>query len=171
MLDRTVIGVFDHFQNAERVISELEAAGFSRDEIGVLTPDEKRWLEKLEKMDARERPPVTGSQHPLEHDEVTNRVGTGAAIGGLTGVLLAVGALVIPGVEPVLAAGPLVAAIASGAFGAATGGLVGALSASGLSHEDANFYAEALRRGCTLVTVNASHDDAEIAASLKIWSC
>lgn len=163
MLDRTVIGVFDHFENARLVISDLYSAGFDRAAIGLMTSDEQ-W--KLAELDAQEKPPVTGSHHPIEHDELTNRVGTGAAIGGVSGLLLGLISLVIPGIGPILAAGPIVAALTGGTIGAAAGGLVGAFSSAGASEEHANFYANALRRGATIVTVNTSVEDADIALTI-----
>jgi hypothetical protein len=68
--------------------------------------------------------------------------------------------LAIPGIGPVVAAGWL-AALASGAVaGGATGGIIGALVESGTSKENAELYAEALRRGGAIVTAKVSDDDA-----------
>ena len=77
----------------------------------------------------------------------------GAAVGGILGgsitVLAALTALAIPGVGPVVAAGSVAAALG----GAAVGGLAGALIGAGLSADDAEAYAEGIRRGGTLVVV------------------
>lgn len=68
--------------------------------------------------------------------------------------------MAIPGVGPVVAAGWLVAALTGAAVGGATGGLIGALSQqAGISDEEANLYAEGLRRGGALVS--AKVDDGE----------
>lgn len=153
-MERTVIGVFDHFQNAERVITELTAAGVPRDFISVITPDEReRMKSKL---------PGPSARHPDEKDELTKRVGAGAALGGVGGFLLSAAALAIPGIGPILAAGPMLAAIS----GAAAGGLVGALSSAGVAHEDAHFYAEALRRGYTVISVDTQDTKVEAVADI-----
>ena len=80
----------------------------------------------------------------------------------IAGLLVGIGALAVPGIGPVLAFGPLAAAIgatAAGAgLGAAAGGIIGALVGLGIPEEDANFYAEGVKRGGVLVTVRA--DDA-----------
>jgi hypothetical protein len=89
----------------------------------------------------------------------------GAAVGGGVGLLAGLGMLAIPGVGPVVAAGWLIAtavgAIAGAAAGGATGGLIGSLTSAGVTKEHANFYAEGVRRGGSLVTVRV--DDGFVA--------
>jgi len=80
--------------------------------------------------------------------------GIGAAIGGVGGLLLsAVGAITLPVIGPILAAGPIAAALTGAGIGAAAGGLIGALTEHGVPEEHARFYAEGVRRGDVLVTV------------------
>jgi len=82
--------------------------------------------------------------------------------------------LTIPGIGPILAAGPLAAAlgvtvgstVTGAAIGAATGGLIGGLTHLSVPHEDAQYYAEGVRRGGTLVTVSTSDDKAQTAADI-----
>src|SRR6186713_3756678 len=88
--------------------------------------------------------------------------GVGAAVGGTAGLLTGLGLMAIPGVGPVVAAGWLVAALTGAAAGGATGGIIGALSQqAGVSDEEANVYAEGLRRGGALVS--AKVDDADVS--------
>lgn len=68
--------------------------------------------------------------------------------------------MAIPGVGPIVAAGWLVATLTGAAAGAATGGLVGALTQAGVSNEDAEVYAEALRRGGAVVSARVDDKDA-----------
>jgi hypothetical protein len=81
---------------------------------------------------------------------------TGAALGGVGGLLAGLGLLAIPGLGPIVAAGWLAATVTGAgigaAGGAATGGIVGALKNAGHSDEDANVYSEGVRRGGTLVS-------------------
>ena len=60
--------------------------------------------------------------------------------------------MAIPGVGPVVAAGWLVSTLAGAAAGAATGGVLGALTQAGISDDDAQVYAEGLRRGGAVVS-------------------
>ena len=64
--------------------------------------------------------------------------------------------LAIPGIGPVVAAGWL-AALASGAVGGGVaGGIIGAIVETGTSKENAELYAEALRRGGAIVTATVT---------------
>jgi uncharacterized protein (TIGR02271 family) len=92
--------------------------------------------------------------------------GTGAAIGGLAGLLLSLTALAIPGIGPVVAAGPLAAIIAGAGIGATAGGLISGLTRLGVPEDDANYYAEGVRRGGTLISVDAADDKAENAVAI-----
>ncbi len=76
------------------------------------------------------------------------------------GALTGLGLMAIPGVGPIVAAGWLVATLTGAAAGAATGGLVGALTQAGVSNEDAEVYAEALRRGGAVVSARVDDKDA-----------
>ena len=108
--------------------------------------------------------PQYGVDRPAraDHTDTGSGAGTGAGIGavlgGAAGLLAGIGALAIPGVGPVVAAGALAATLAGAGVGAAVGGLVGALVEAGIPREHADIYAEAVRRGGTLVTVRT--DDA-----------
>jgi hypothetical protein len=75
------------------------------------------------------------------------------------------GALTIPGIGPVLAAGPLAAALggvagagAGAVAGGAAGGIIGGLTDMGVSDEQAGHFAEGVRRGGTLITVRTDGD-------------
>jgi hypothetical protein len=85
----------------------------------------------------------------------------GTILGGGAGLLAGIGALAIPGVGPVVAAGWLIATLTGAGIGAAGGGILGSLVGAGVPEEHAHVYAEGVRRGGTLVTVRA--DDAQRA--------
>ena len=94
----------------------------------------------------------------------------GTVLGGGLGLLVGLGALAIPGIGPVVAAGTLATVLGTTALGAgigaAAGGLVGALVGSGVPEEDANVYSEGVRRGGTLVTVSVADDMTDKAISV-----
>lgn len=85
----------------------------------------------------------------------------GTIIGGGLGLVAGIGALAIPGVGPVVAAGWLVATITGAGIGAAGGGIVGSLTGAGVSEEEAHVYTEGVRRGGTLVSVRVDEAQAE----------
>jgi hypothetical protein len=78
--------------------------------------------------------------------------------------------MAIPGVGPVVAAGWLVATAVGAAGGAvvggAAGGLVGSLTSAGVPEHDANFYAEGVRRGGTLVAARVPDGQASLAREI-----
>jgi len=138
----TVVGVFNSVTDAQKAVSALESAGISRDQISVIANKNATGYETGEGVD--------------KASDVVADAGIGAAIGGVGGLLLSVaGAITLPVIGPILAAGPIAAALTGAGIGAAAGGLVGALTESGIPEEHAKYYAEGVRRGDVLVTVNA----------------
>jgi uncharacterized protein (TIGR02271 family) len=106
-------------------------------------------------------------------DGVDKGAGVGALVGGLGGLLVGLGALAIPGIGPVLAAGPLATAVAAivgagvgAAAGGAVGGILGGLIDLGIPEEQAHYYAEGIRRGGVLVTARTNDADTERAHSI-----
>ncbi len=144
---KTVVGLFDTFAEAQNVVQELVDRGFAHSDISVVANDARSDF-------ASDR--AVGEGQATAEGAGAGAIG-GTVIGGVLGLLVGTGLLVIPGIGPVLAAGPLAAAIGSTALGAglgaAAGSLVGALVSTGVPEEDANYYAEGIRRGGTLVSV------------------
>jgi len=155
----TVIGLFEHYQDAERAVDQLYNKGYDKSEVSVAARDQI--------MQDRVTGKTAGNE--MAEGAASGAVG-GAAIGGLAGLLVGLGALVIPGIGPVIAAGTLATAITSAAagagIGAATGGILGALVGMGIPEEDANFYAEGVKRGGVLVTVHTTDDRAPMAQEI-----
>ena len=80
----------------------------------------------------------------------------------------------IPGIGPIIAAGPLVAllggvagAVVGATAGAVTGGLTASLVHIGVPEDEAGHYAESVRRGNALVTVT-THNDDEVTKAMNI---
>lgn len=167
----TVVGVFPSVDRAEAAYRELIDAGIAPDEISVMARDEIR---SGELVDADRREPG-GSGAAVG-------MGAGAALGGLGGLLVGLGLLTIPGIGPVLAAGPLAAALAGAGFGAVGGALVGALVDLGVSEDEAQQFAEAVRRGGILLAARVDdegidravesmerHGAIDVAEKVKDW--
>jgi uncharacterized membrane protein len=158
---KTVVGLFENYSDADRAVSELNSRGFTRNEISVAARD----TAIRDRMVAGE----TGGERAVAESAGAGAVG-GTVVGGLAGLLIGIGALAIPGVGPVIAAGTLATTLGSTALGAgigaAAGGLIGALVGMGIPEEDANFYAEGVKRGGVLVTVQTSDDRATEALNI-----
>jgi len=138
---KTIVGTYNNIETAYAVANDLVTAGFSRNDISIIANDRNN-----------EYASYVGDNFVDSGDDVAAGAGIGAAIGGLGGLLVGLGALAIPGVGPVIAAGPLLAALTGAGVGAVTGGIVGALVDLGVPDEEAHVYAEGLRRGNILVT-------------------
>jgi uncharacterized membrane protein len=142
MIMKTLVGTYDNIQTAYAVANDLISAGYSRNDISVVAHDPNN--EYSAYVDDR-------YVDVDDNDGAAKGAGIGAAIGGLGGLLVSLGTLAIPGVGPVLAAGPLLAALTGAGVGAVTGGIVGALTDLGIPDEEAHVYSEGLRRGHVLV--------------------
>jgi len=143
--------------DAQRAFDALQKEGFSRDEISFIA--NKNASHSWGGDNARTDTGDTASN-------VAADAGIGAALGGVGGLLLSFAGLAIPGIGPILAAGPIVAALGGAGIGAAAGGMIGALTDSGIPEEEAHHYAEGVRRGDILITVRTDETRADRAASV-----
>ena len=143
-----VVGNYSSETDAERVVRNLQEAGFGSESISIVAQDKDR---------AQDVAQDTGT-------DVAEGAGIGAATGGVLGVLggLLVGAtaLTIPGIG-IVVGGPLAAVLVGGATGAVTGGLAGALAGLGVSEDDAKQYQQRMEAGDILVVVAAGEREAE----------
>jgi len=85
--------------------------------------------------------------------------GSGAVLGGTLGLLAGIGALAIPGVGPLIAAGPIMATLAGIGVGGAVGGFTGALIGLGIPEYEAKRYEGRLQRGGILLSVHCDTSD------------
>ena len=144
---QTITALFDHYSDASLAVADLEAAGFAHADISIVA--NKSAKESVGNNGSAE-PAATGTEKGAS---------VGAILAGGAGLLAGLGILAIPGIGPVVAAGWLASTITGAAVGGAAGGLVGALTDSGVNPAHADVYAEGVRRGGTLVTVNANDGD------------
>ena len=145
---KTVIGLMENLAEAQAVVRELVENGTPRDDIGFMA-NEKHAVPSSAALNESE-----GSHAAADTTAgAVSGAGTGAALGGLAGLALAIAPLAIPGIGPLLAAGPIAAALTGAGIGAVAGGLIGGLTNIGVPEEEAHYYADAIRRGGILVTV------------------
>jgi len=148
-----VFGIYTTAEEAERAVDSLIAAGYPSTAISVLLPD-------------------SASTREFAHEKSTKApegtaagVTTGGIVGGTLGVLAGIGALAIPGVGPLIAAGPIMAGLAGLGVGGAVGGLVGALVGMGIPEYEAKRYEGHVKGGGTLLSVHC--DTAEQVSRAK----
>jgi uncharacterized protein (TIGR02271 family) len=156
-MSMTVVGLFNNLGEAQNVVKDLVASGIEREDIGFMANE-------------KQTTPVQSNTDREGGDVASGALagaGTGAAIGGVAGLALALAPLAIPGIGPIIAAGPIAAALTGAGLGAVAGGLIGGLTRLGVPEQDAHYYAEGVRRGGILVTV-AADDRREADAAADI---
>lgn len=116
-------------------------------------PDEPGGVNPASPASSRAATNVT--EEKVERNEAPGNAAVGAGIGGFAGLLAGVAALAIPGVGPLIAAGPLAVVLGGAMAGSAAGVVIGALSGIGVPEEYAREYAAAIEQGQTLVSVRA----------------
>jgi hypothetical protein len=165
-MTRTVVALFDDFNDASGAVRDLVDNGFSRDDVSLMASDPENQYSRHIGTTPEEE--ATGAAQGAGVG-----AGVGAVVGGLGGLLVGLGALTIPGIGPIIAAGPLAAALtglagagAGAVAGGVTGGLLGALVDMGVPEETAQYYAEGVRRGGHLVTVRTADHMSDRAVDL-----
>jgi hypothetical protein len=151
---KTVAGLFSGRNQAEQALQQLRSAGFDPQRVSVIARDPER---------ARDVAAETGAEVPTS---AAGGAGIGAVLGGVAGWLVGIGALAIPGIGPVIAAGPIAAALGTAGAtaavgagaGAVAGGLVGALTGWGFSESEAREYEGRVGRGDILLAVQVPDD-------------
>jgi hypothetical protein len=133
---------------AERIVDLLRTtASVQEKDISVLFPD-------------REGSRDFAHEHNTKAPEGTVAgAGVGGVTGGVLGLMAGIGALAIPGVGPLIAAGPIMAALSGVAVGAAVGGIAGGLIGMGIPEFEAKRYEDMVKGGNILMSVHAETGD------------
>jgi hypothetical protein len=155
----TVVGMFESSADARYAVDRLRDSGLRIDDVSVVERDPARYEAGRSYADA----PYEYREYTTEElgNETAGGLVVGALVGGTLGTLAGLGALVIPGIGPILAAGPLAGALIGGSAGAVTGTVVGALiEAFNVPEEHAEIYTRRLSEGRTMVAVHADPADA-----------
>ena len=149
----TVVGVFESKSQAERAVNKIREAGITNDKISIAAREEN-----VRGEGGRAR--NNGEGGMLEQN-LSDGTATGGTLGGLAGLMAGAGALAIPGVGPIIAAGP----IAAGLSGAAAGGIAGGLVDFGIPRASGQEYEEEIKRGGLLAVVEADDSKVDDVAS------
>ena len=147
MANTSVYGIYKTREQVEAAVDRFRREGFRNTDISVLFPDNQ------------------GSKD-FAHEKNTKApegaaagAGTGVVIGGALGWLAGIGSLAIPGVGPLIAAGPIMAALAGAGVGGTLGTLVGALVGMGIPEYEAKRYEGRIKQGSLLLSVHCDNSD------------
>ncbi|WP_299091887.1 general stress protein [uncultured Metabacillus sp.] len=138
--------IYDTEKEAISAVEDLKRQGYKAEEISVISKNQ-------DDVDT-----ITDETGTTAGEGAATGAVAGGTLGGLTGLLAGVGALVIPGIGPILAAGPIAATLTGAAVGAGVGGLSGALIGLGIPEEDAKHYNASVKEGKILVIVDQKED-------------
>jgi hypothetical protein len=152
--DRVAFGIYPDRAAFDAGLDALRAEGFRAGDISAVVPDRDVTTKDL-----------AHEIHTKTPEGIAAGAGAGVAVGGVLGWLVGVGAIAIPGVGPLIAAGPIFAALAGAGAAGAAGGLVGGLVGYGMPEIEAKRYAGRIREGGYLVSVHC--DDSEWAGRAK----
>ena len=143
----SVFGIYRDRPSVEEAVDTLRAAGFRNTDISVLFQENE-------------------GTKDLAHEKNTKApegATTGGILGGITGGVLGwltgIGALAIPGLGPLIVAGPIVAALAGVGAGGTFGGMIGALVGMGVPEYEAKRYEGRIKLGGALMSVHCDNED------------
>lgn len=142
-----VLGIYEDYSTVENAVDVLKEAGFRNTDVSVLFP---------QRAGSKEFARDKGTRAP---EGAVAGAGTGALLGGTLGWLAGIGALAIPGLGPIIAAGPLMASLAGIGVGGAVGGIGGALIGMGIPENLAKRYEIRVKEGGMLLSVHSDNPE------------
>jgi hypothetical protein len=143
----SAFGIYSDQTTVSDAVEALKAAGFRGTDISTLYP------ENLGSKD------FGHERHTKAPEGAVAGGGTGAVIGAAAGWVLGTGALMVPGLEPMAVAGPIIGMMGGLGAGVTLGGLLGALAGSGVPEYEAKRYEGRVRRGGILLSVHCDNSD------------
>src|SRR3979411_2267288 len=143
MASEIVYGICSNRNVLEAAIEALKKAGFAPSDVAFLAP------ESLGKSG------LATEKSTKAPEGAAAGAGSGLLLGGALGWFVGVGALGIPGVGPLIAAGPILAALAGAGVGSAVGGITGGLVGMGIPEYEAKRYEGRVKQGGILLSVHS----------------
>lgn len=149
--NRILTGMFRDRDSAERAYNSAISRGYSKDDVNLLMSDQTRDTY------------FADGDNSAMGSKALEGAGTGSAIGGTLGAIIAgiaaIGtSVLLPGLG-LIVAGPLAAALAGAGAGGLTGGLIGALVGSGIPEEHAAQYEEGIKNGGIVMGVTPRNNE------------
>src|SRR3984957_18963404 len=143
----SVFGIFNTMSAADFATESCIRGGFTAADISALIP---------ENLGTRQ---IATSKSTKAPEGAATGAGSGAVVGGTLGLLAGIGALAIPGIGPLIAAGPIVATLAGIGSGGVVGGLAGALVGAGIPGYEAKRYEGRIRNGGILFSGHCDNSE------------
>jgi Protein of unknown function (DUF3341) len=140
-------GIYSDQETVNDAVESLKAAGFRHTDISLLFPD------NLGSKD------FAHEKHTKAPEGAVAGGGSGAVIGAAFGWLAGAGTLLIPGLEAMQAAGPVVAMLSGMGGGVLLGGLTGALVGAGVPEYEAKRFEGRIRKGGILLSVHCDNPE------------
>lgn len=153
-MSRTVVGVFDKYELAEKAANQIKDRGLRTEDISIVAKNsgEENYGDK---------DGVSMSRGPV-NDNISDGVVTGGILGGLAGLLIGAGSMVIPGLGIIAAAGPITGLLS----GAVTGGVVGGLVDLGIPESKSREYEGEIKSGKVLFSMKTDDDKVSSITSI-----
>jgi hypothetical protein len=140
-------GIYASREMAENAVDRLIAAGFRNEDISVLLQDNVGTKD------------FAHEKHTKAPEGTATGVVAGGLIGGTIGLLAGIGTLAIPGLGPLIAAGPIIAALTGVGSGGIVGGVIGALVGMGIPEYEAKRYEGRIKEGGILLSVHCDSSE------------
>ena len=143
----SVFGIYTNEMDAAEALDQLRAAGFQQTDVSVL------YSKNAGNKD------LAHEKNTKAPEGATAGASSGAVVGGALGWLAGIGMLAIPGVGPLIAAGPIIGMLSGVGVGGVVGGITGGLIGAGMPEYEAKRYEGRIRKGGVLLSVHC--DDTE----------
>ena len=165
-----LVAIYADRIHADRALTALSERGFQKDELSVLAKD--REDEELIRMYSATATPTRSTSAIIDNEEIKARhdvsdkdpvaMKKGAATGTIFGTALGLGALLIPGLGPVLAGGAIATAVATtsawAAAGTTVGMVLGLINDIHIPDDRNEVYKAAFEKGKFLIIVHPEQD-------------
>jgi hypothetical protein len=149
----SAFGIYADRVTAMDAVEALKAAGFRETDISVLHSD------NLGTKD------FGHEKHTKAPEGAVAGGSGGAVIGAAVGWLAGAGSFMVPGLEPLATAGPIIGMLGGLGVGVTIGGLTGALAGAGIPEYEAKRYEGRIRKGGILLSVHC--DNAQWAKTAR----
>ena len=139
-MKKALFGVAKSEDQATSIVDQLKVAGFSENDISVLSSG---WARHF-----------AHEQHTKAPEGAAFGAASGVVLGAAFGWLVGIGTLAIPGLGVLLAAGPIIAALTGAGGGAVVGGVMGSMIGLGMPEFEAKQYDDKMKGGNILISVH-----------------
>jgi uncharacterized membrane protein len=155
-ISNSAVGIFSSHEQAEEAVQQLKRSNFDIKQLSIVGRDYQSDEHVVGYYNTGDRMKFWGKQ--------------GAFWGGLWGLLFGAGFLLVPGIGPLLVAGPLVASIVGAIEGAAVVGGLSVLGASlygmGIPKDSILRYETAVKMGKFVLIYSGSPEEVENAKQI-----